>query len=186
MNPVALSRYFLFLGVALGGAALDLITKSWVFAWLGTPAHPLPGRHNSYWLIDDVLALTTHYNRGALFGMGQGLNFVFAGLSVVAAAGIVYWLFVHRAARDARLTLALALITAGILGNLHDRLGLHENARGEAVYAVRDFIDFALINWPIFNFADSFLVTGASLLFLLSLLTPSERAQAAQPEQKPG
>ena len=177
MISVPLSRYLLFFGVAAAAAAWDLATKSWVFTWLGPPGN---GR-NIYWIFPDVLALATHYNEGALFGMGQGLNFVFAALSVVAACGIVYWLFVRKAARDARLTLALALITAGILGNLYDRLGLHGfvNAQGDPVYAVRDFIHWVyLFEWPIFNFADSFLVTGASLLFLLSFLTPSSRHEA--------
>jgi lipoprotein signal peptidase len=32
------------------------------------------------------------------------------------------------------------------------------------VYAVRDWLNFQLINWPIFNLADSFLVCGAALL----------------------
>lgn len=170
-------RYLVFFGVAVGGALWDLATKSLVFQWLGAPQ-----TGESYWIVPQALALTTHYNRGALFGMGQGLNFVFAGLSVVAAAGILYWLFVRGAARDGKLNVALALIMAGVIGNLYDRLGLHglRDLHGEPIYAVRDFIYFALIDWPIFNFADSFLVSGAALLLLLSFQAPVTHPEPAR------
>jgi signal peptidase II len=176
VNPVARNRYLLFLLVAAGGAAADLLTKGLVFAWLGPPNSP-DGR---YWLVPRVFAFTTWFNEGALFGMGQGFNFLFAGLSVVAAVAILYWLFVLKAAHDGRLNLAMALVMAGILGNLYDRLGLHglTTPDGTRVFAVRDFLDFALINWPIFNLADSFLVFGAALLFLLSFQTHSAHAEA--------
>ena len=80
---------------------------------------------------------------------------------------------------DRWLLVALALITGGIIGNLYDRVGLpgltwHAplERQGEAVLAVRDWIHFKLegiIDWPIFNLADSWLVIGAGLMLLLSL-----------------
>jgi signal peptidase II len=106
--------------------------------------------------------------------MGQGLTVGFAALSFLAAAFIVWWLFFAGAARDWLLTVALALVTAGICGNLYDRLGfprlLWDSSAGwdfvgQPVYAVRDWLDFRLIHWPIFNIADSLLVVGATLLF---------------------
>ena len=85
---------------------------------------------------------------------------------------------------DPWLVLALALVTGGIIGNLYDRLGLpglqwHAPlARvGQPVLAVRDWIHFELegiIDWPIFNLADTWLVIGAALLMLVSLRTPPE------------
>jgi signal peptidase II len=78
------------------------------------------------------------------------------------------------------LVVALALITGGIVGNLYDRLGLpglewHAplGRIGDPVYAVRDWVHFTLegiIDWPIFNLADTWLVIGAGLLVLLSFL----------------
>ena len=56
--------------------------------------------------------------------MGQGFWLLFAALSIAAAVGILVWLFAAGAARDWLLTVALAIVTIGILGNLYDRLGL--------------------------------------------------------------
>ena len=170
MQAVPRGRYLLFAALALGGCSLDLLTKSWVFARLG-----MPGQNQNIWLIDQVLGLTTSLNEGALFGIGHGRGMLFSALSIVAIVGIVGWLFFAGAARDGQLTFALGLVTGGILGNLYDRLGLpglvwpadmlHEP--GAPVYAVRDWIHFklnGLVDWPIFNIADSLLVCGAGLL----------------------
>jgi signal peptidase II len=60
-------------------------------------------------------------------------------------------------------TVALALILAGALGNVHDRI----------LYgSVIDFIEVHIFtyHWPDFNVADSSVVTGACLLLLDSML----------------
>jgi signal peptidase II len=154
--------------IALTGCALDLGTKRWIFDRLGMPD---PRRRIS--LIDGILSLETSLNEGALFGIGQGQRLLFVALSLVAVVGIVIWLFHLRAAHDGFLTAALGLITGGILGNLWDRLGVpglvwHYGMRvDEPVYAVRDWIHFKienLIDWPVFNIADSMLVVGVALL----------------------
>ena len=56
--------------------------------------------------------------------MGQGFSLLFAALSMGAAIAILVWLFAVGAARDWLLTIALAIVMIGILGNLYDRLGL--------------------------------------------------------------
>ena len=151
----------MFGALAVCGCAVDLATKRWIFDLLGMPA-----TKPTIWLWDGVFGLTTSLNQGALFGIGQGRVALFAVLSIVALVGILYWLFVTGAAEDGLLTGALGLVTAGILGNLYDRLGLPGLVwpDGTAVYAVRDWLDFRWINWPIFNVADSLLVCGAGLL----------------------
>jgi signal peptidase II len=162
---VPANRYLMFFGVAVGGCAIDLASKSWIFDRLG-----MPGR-NQIWLWRPIFSLTTSLNEGALFGLGQGLTAVFAALLVAAAIFIIYWLFCAGAARDWVLTLTLALIAAGIFGNLYDRLGMHGlrwPGTAERVYAVRDWLYFRIdgvINWPVFNLADSLLVCGAVVLF---------------------
>ncbi len=134
-----------------------------------------------------VFSLTTSLNEGALFGMGQGMTFVFAGLSIAASIGIIYWLFVRGGSQSWFLTIALAIITGGIFGNLYDRLGLPglewnfpADRVGEPVYAVRDWLHFQLLrkdgsiffDWPVFNIADSLLVCGSVLLVLFGLKNP--------------
>ncbi len=184
MTPVPKSRYVLFLAIVTVGVAVDLGTKHWAFSRLGAPGPDARAMR----VLDDVLRLETSLNEGALFGMGQGGSFWFAGLSCVAAVGICYWLFVGGAARDLWLTVALASVMAGIGGNLYDRLGLPGltwnypvDRIGEPVYAVRDWIHFqieGLIDWPIFNVADMLLVCGATLLAVHALWIEGRRATA--------
>ncbi len=162
MKALPANRYVTFVSIAAVGCAADLATKAWVFADLGPPGGA------TRWILRPFFGLQTSLNQGALFGMGQGKVWLFATLSVAAAVGILYWLFVARAAFDWLLTVALGAVMAGILGNLYDRLGLWTmpGQPGLHVYAVRDWILFKYHDWvwPNFNLADSFLVCGASLL----------------------
>ena len=161
-ESVSLRRFVLFWAIALGGAAFDLSTKSIAFQRIGEPGF---GAARS--VIPDVLELRTSYNPGALWGFGRNWPYsslVFAGLSVLAAVGICYWLFVKGAAADLRLTAALGLIMAGALGNCYDRLRFGH---------VRDFVHWHVdpigFDCAIFNFADNMLVVGAVSLMLLAL-----------------
>lgn len=185
--PVPPSRFLLYAAVALTGAAIDLATKSWIFNWLG-----FPDRNKAeYFLCDHVFSLTTSLNEGALFGVGQGHSLGFAVLSLLAVVFIAYWLFFSGAAHDWFLTLTMGLISAGILGNLYDRLGLPQMAwpgNGERICAVRDWLHFKIehvIDWPVFNLADSFLVCGAILLFCYIWKTGSPKPAAAEKEAEP-
>lgn len=162
-------RCGLFFLIVLAGVAADLSTKSWIFNRLGFPPSP------PWWLCGKVFGLETSINEGALFGMGQGGVPVFIALSVAAAIGILIWLFRGGTSHDLVLTVALACIFCGILGNLYDRLGLHglkwpadypPHHAGDIVYGVRDWILVMISHhrWPNFNIADSMLVSGAILL----------------------
>jgi signal peptidase II len=169
MKPVPANRYLVFALVTGLGLGWDLYSKWLVFATLGYEL-----RQSDYWLTwlwgDHVFCLMTSLNGGALWGMGQGYSSVFAWLSVLAIIGVLYWLFVKGAAHSWWLTVALAFIMAGTLGNLYDRMGLHGllNSDGTLAYKVRDFMYIECIRWPIFNFADTFLVTGAIMLLIQS------------------
>jgi signal peptidase II len=183
MKAVSAARVALYLALAAAGCAADLATKSWAFARLG-----MPPDSETVWLVDHVLGVTTSLNEGALLGVGQGRGTALAALAIAAVVGIVVWLLVGGAASDRLLTVALGLVTGGVLGNLYDRLGLpglvwqdalHEP--GARVYAVRDWIHFqieGLVDWPIFNLADSLLVAGAILLIWHAL----RGAQRRKPE----
>jgi len=185
---VPLSRYLVFFFVAAGVCAADLASKTWMFGRLGFQWPPDP----PHWLWQNIFGFQTSLNEGALFGVGQGLWPLFAALSLGAAAGVVLWLFGAGAARDWLLTVALAFVTAGILGNLYDRVGLpglnwpqgFPGHRGEPVHAVRDFI-LVMIGrwpWPTFNLADSSLVCGAALLVWHAFFTKTESATKSEDE----
>jgi signal peptidase II len=129
-----------------------------------------------------VFVLETNLNEGALFGMGQGLSWLFAAVSVAALVGIVAMVARPSTRQSHWLVVSLALICGGIIGNLYDRLGLHglewhapAERVGQPVHAVRDWIHVTVpgvIDWPIFNLADSWLVIGAGMLLLASLRQP--------------
>jgi lipoprotein signal peptidase len=61
------------------------------------------------------------------------------------------------------LTIACGLILAGAAGNLYDRI---------LYRGVRDFIDFYVINWPIFNLADAYITVGAFLIIICMFKRP--------------
>jgi signal peptidase II len=157
------ARLVLFCSIALGGFFFDLATKAIVFARIGSPpAAAVP-------VIPRILELHTSRNTGALWGFGANLPYssqIFAGLSVVAAVIICYWLFFLGAARSRILTVALALIMAGAMGNCYDRL---------VFGSVRDFVHFHVdavgFDCAIFNFADNMLVAGALTLVFYAMRT---------------
>ncbi len=168
----------LFLAIAVTGAVLDLASKWAIFQRLG-----MPGEQRPIVLVPDVLVLETNLNEGALFGMGQGFGGFFAVVSLAAIGGILAMISRPATRADRWLLVALGLVTGGIVGNLYDRLGLPglrwhapPERLGTAVLAVRDWIHFRLegiIDWPIFNLADSWLVIGAGLLLIVSLRPPA-------------
>jgi signal peptidase II len=118
-------------------------------------------------VIPRVLRITHWTNEGAAFSLfadsasPQAVRWGLIGFSSLAAL-MVLFIMVRLADRFTLTTVALALIFAGALGNVHDRI----------VYgSVVDFIEVHIFNyhWPDFNIADSSVVTGACLLLLDSL-----------------
>jgi signal peptidase II len=178
MDRIPTNRFFLFAIPATLGCAADLLTKQWMFSW---PELRAGGTH---WFWTGHVGLQLSWNEGALFGMGQGMVWLFAALSIAAAVAISVWLFWFGAARDAWLTVALGCVMGGVLGNLYDRLGLHGELwpagprAGTQIHAVRDWILWQLNDrwrWPNFNIADSLLVVGAGVIFLHLLRQPGSR-----------
>ncbi|WP_425397645.1 signal peptidase II [Aeoliella sp.] len=165
------SRIALFVLPAVLGLAADLVSKWWMFSQPGLRFGEI------WWVINDYAGFQLSLNQGALFGMGQGLVWLFATFGIAAAVALPIWLFRFGAATDALLTFALGCVMAGILGNLYDRLGLH----GEEIKAVRDFILLqwgADYRWPNFNIADMLLVIGAAIVFYRSLFQPDKKAES--------
>mgnify|MGYP002624861603 FL=1 len=190
MNIVPVSRHVCFWCIVVCGCAWDLTSKWSVFRELGYRN----GQIDPWLQYDgkDVFYLHTTFNQGALWGMGQGLGWLFAIVGLSAILGICYWLFVRGAARSWWLTVTLAFVMVGTLGNLYDRLYLHgcvNPATGEPLHGVRDFMQMNLplgsftslndFHWATYNFADVFLVAGAIMLFLQSF-TASVTADDAE------
>lgn len=181
-TPFAFRRLGLILPLTILCVWWDLYSKSAVFDRLGYPGgrgpvHQWLGRLSTFQLF-------TSFNEGALWGLGQGLTWLFAALSVIAIVVIAYCLLKTSAGRSNWLTVALCLVLSGTLGNLYDRLGLYDytNAEtGQPYRAVRDFLLFTFGNysWPVFNFADVFLVTGTGMLVAYSFWSERQAAKLA-------
>ena len=200
MKRVPSNRYVIFGLIVIAGVTIDLWTKHVVFTDLGYPRgrnayqageHSVfdrparqEGQSREYLQGWVRFRLYNSFNHGALWGIGQNLTAVFVITSMAAGIGIVVWLFVFSAAQSRWLTVALAMIMSGTVGNLWDRLAMHgcTDLQDQPVHAVRDFLLFTFgdYHYPIFNFADAFLVTGAVMLIVQSLfLTPPAPAEAA-------
>lgn len=169
-------RFVVFLLITGAGFALDLASKNYVFQRYG-----LPGASEIDWLIPNIFGIQTSLNEGALFGMGEGQTALFIGASAAAILAILAWLF-YEALRSRTLTAALGLISAGILGNLWDRLALHGIVwpGGEPLHAVRDWILVMIgsYHWPNFNLADSFLVSGTILVAFFALFFAKKKTES--------
>ena len=167
----------MFLSIAVGGCALDLWTKHWIFERLSVPWVEGGGYSPPIWLWPSIFGFETSLNEGAVFGVGQGKVLLFASLSVVAAVGIVLWLFVGSGGSGSAPDDCLGVCHGGHFGQsvrptraarAHLGVGVTGHEVGEPVYAVRDWMHFQIpaigFDWPNFNLADSCLVCGAILL----------------------
>lgn len=172
------SRFLLFFAIAAMGGGIDLWSKATIFRWRG-----LPGQNDIWWVWKPYFGIETAVNIGAVFGLGAGQGTLFATLSVIAAIGIMIWLFWFRAAESWWLTIALGMVGGGITGNLYDRMGMWWKADYPAEWqsGVRDWILWRINDewtWPNFNIADSLLVVGACMLLYQSFFPSQFEADA--------
>ena len=112
-------------------------------------------------LWEDVLHLTYVENPGAAFGMMKDQRWIFMTVSTVAIVALLVYLLWKKPQSKVE-CLAVAFIIGGGIGNMIDRVALG--------YVV-DMIDFRLIDFAVFNVADSFVCVGAGLLVLWLLLS---------------
>jgi len=149
--------------LALFGAAADLWTKQAVFDWLG----PV-GSGKIYRVIPGFFNLVPCLNSGAAFSILQGQRFYLSIVSILALL-VIGFLFARGKIQGRLLQTAVGLITAGILGNLYDRLFNHG--------LVRDFLDFHIhsYHWPTFNLADTLLCVGVGLIILTGITSEASR-----------
>src|ERR1051325_8807972 len=93
---------------------LDQITKFLVLKYID-PNDPPPE------IVREFFHLVNITNTGAAFGSFKNNNTVFIGISCIALVCVLF-LLVRRHSPDAWRDVSLALLLAGILGNLTDRL----------------------------------------------------------------
>src|SRR5437870_10937943 len=163
----------LFWVTAAAVVAADVVTK--------LLAESLLARHLPVRLIGDYVQLRIVYNQCAAFGLGLGAysRWIFFGLAI--AALFVLRSMVRSARPGDRFRLfALALVCAGAVGNVVDRI---RSAQG-----VVDFVDVGIgaARWPTFNVADSAITVGAIALAVPPWLEcrqqpRGEEARAAEP-----
>lgn len=141
----------LFWGTAGAVVIADIASK--------VVAEALLSRRLRVSVIGDVVQLRLVYNECAAFGLclGEYSRWIFFGLAI--AALFVLGSMVRAAPPGDRLRLgALALICAGAVGNLIDRV--------RSPLGVVDFVDIGIgaRRWPTFNVADSAITVGAIAL----------------------
>lgn len=120
----------------------------------------------------DVLHITYVHNKGAAFGMLASDRWVFISISTIAIIAFCIYLVFTKSERTLWLC-AFAMMASGGIGNMIDRIWLG--------YVV-DFIDFTLIDFAVFNIADTFICVGAGLMMLdliIDLVQSSKQEKAA-------
>ncbi|WP_141591707.1 MULTISPECIES: signal peptidase II [unclassified Myxococcus] len=125
-----------------------------------------------YRFIEDYWHFRYVENPGAAWGifgdMPEGVRRLFFLVVSLAAMGFIFVMYRRTPSEQRLARVALALVTAGALGNFVDRL-----LRGYVI----DFIDWHWRNqpgmrWPTFNVADVAITVGVSLMLLDSLRAP--------------
>ena len=142
---------YLFMAIAV--IMLDQSTKLWIVQHLPLH-HSIP--------VSSVFSIVRAHNYGAAFGFlnnaGGWQTLFFTTISVLVSVVLIIWLR-QIATTQRQLSIALALVLGGAIGNLIDRL--------QYQYVV-DFLFFYYDKWqfPAFNVADSAITIGAILLIL--------------------
>lgn len=163
------------LGYLAATAAVFLVdqsSKAWAIRKL---------RFDGDWeIISGLLNFSYATNTGVAFSMfggnGDTGRWALSGLAFFAATLVIYF-FWRTPRSDDRILGALALLLAGILGNVIDRVRLG--------YVI-DFIDVQFGNWhyPTFNVADIAICTGAGLLILDMFLTRNDEKKTVKKEEE--
>ncbi len=156
-------KYILFLTLPL--CILDQVTKGLVLRFIHPDDPP-------QLIVPDFFALVNVTNDGAAFGSFKNNNAFFIVLACVAFVFVFALLLRRSRSRDRLRDVSLALLLAGIMGNLTDRF-VHGHV-----------IDFALFDlhvpfahpWPAFNVADSCIFIAVICFIIHSMKKRKEPA----------
>lgn len=154
----------LFYILTVGLLALDQAVKAWARGALA--------ERESIAVWPGVFELKLTYNEGVAFGMLQGFGHLLAPIAIGIAAFAAWHVYKHP--NEGKLTTwGLALLAAGALGNLYDRL-----AHGK----VTDMFYARIIDFPIFNVADVCITFAAIILILKWGKSTSDANEDETPE----
>ena len=108
-------------------------------------------------VIMNFFSITKVYNTGASWSILSGYQFILIIITIIMLALLIY--YQAKFTLNNRNVFAFGLLYGGIIGNLLDRI----------LYGhVIDFFDFKIFgyDYPVFNFADIFIVIGIILLII--------------------
>jgi signal peptidase II len=156
---------------------IDQVTKSIALTFL-TEGRPVP-------VLGDLLRWTLTHNPGGAFGVRLGSSTYYLISSSIIFVVLVIYIWRHR--ETLSLSLPLAIVAGGAVGNIIDRIRF-----GQVV----DFIDcdfpditigaYHMDRWPIFNVADMAVSCGITatiiLLFFYSRKTTTDGQELSQPD----
>ena len=134
--------------------ALDQLSKYWVINNIGMT--------DSITVIPNVIDFVYVKNTGAAFSFLSDKTYgivILSIISVLFCIGVIFFM-IKKKPQSKLLTISLALMLSGALGNVIDRI-----ARGYVV----DFIEATFINFPVFNVADIAITCGAILIIIYVL-----------------
>lgn len=189
MRPFTKLLLFLTLPLYL----LDQLSKWWIVLNFAPPWSP---EARSIDLIPNYFSIIRVHNQGVAFGLGNGSDWapiVFLFVPLIGLGVLSYLAKKTSYFHEKLAKIALALLVAGIFGNLTDRLTqgfyLHELRQESFLHRlasgyVVDFIDCTIpiihYRWPAFNVADSCVCVAATLLFLSGIREDRKKAQLAK------
>jgi signal peptidase II len=162
---------FWYLFIALLVMLFDQFTKYWVAVKLR--------EGDEIDIIRGFFKLSYTENPGIAFGMLNNGNVKWLLVAVSMAAIMVVVYYMRRTpATNSLLLWSLALLAAGICGNLIDRIRLGR------------VIDFILLyykdyQWPVFNIADTAITIGAALMAIELFLSPQAERTKVEPIEAP-
>ena len=146
-----------------------MVVLDQLFKWLAKIfLYDLPGRTHP--VIKDVFHLTYIENRGAAFGLFDGKGIFLILLTSAIIAGCVLLLLLEKI-KSPFLMWSIGLVIGGGIGNLIDRLFRH--------YVI-DYLDFRLINFAVFNFADCCVVIGTIMVLVFVVFLERKTIRAPQ------
>lgn len=116
---------------------------------------------NGFHMSNAVFSLNYVKNTGAAFSILQDSRELLIILSMIALVLLALHVINHLKSISLKTCFFIALLSAGIAGNLHERI---------AYGFVRDYFQLNFINFPVFNISDIFINIGVIALIIMILI----------------